>query len=182
MRELALHLLDLAANALQAKAGIIAVRLRLDSTADRLTLIVADDGTGMDPDLARSACDPFVTTRRGRPVGLGLALLSAAAERCGGFVRIRSAAGRGTSVCAAFGLSHPDRAPIGNLAGTMHVLMVSNPLLDFSVGVRRAACSGTLDTRPMRARMPMLRLDEPLVSGWLLERLCFLFPPRLAAI
>ncbi len=131
MQELSLHILDLAYNAIEAGARHVSIEVIEDRTADRLTIAVSDDGRGMDEATVRRVVDPFYTSRRTRKVGLGLSLLEAAAEAAGGGVRIRSEEGEGTTVEATFQLSHVDRAPLGDLAGTVLVLVAANPEVTF---------------------------------------------------
>ena len=75
MRELALHLLDLAENSVAAGARAITIRVAEEPTADRLWLSLSDDGRGMDAALVARVTDPFVTSRTERKVGLGVPLL-----------------------------------------------------------------------------------------------------------
>lgn len=122
MQELALHILDLFRNAVEAGARTVHVAVREDRTSDRLQIEVRDDGRGMTPDQVRIACDPFFTTRSTRRVGMGLALLQAAAEQAGGGLGIESTPGGGTRVVATFQLGHLDRAPLGDMAATLQVM------------------------------------------------------------
>lgn len=131
MQELSLHVLDLAYNAIEAGARHVSIEVIENRAADRLTLVVRDDGRGMDEATVRQATDPFYTSRTTRRVGLGLSLLSEAAEAAGGKMLIRSTPGRGTTVEATFRLSHVDRAPLGDLAGTVFVLVVGQPAVTF---------------------------------------------------
>jgi hypothetical protein len=119
MRELSLHILDLLQNSLEAGATRLDVSIEEDLTADRLTIEVRDNGRGMSTATARAALNPFFTTRTTRHVGLGLPLLAAAAKRCDGELAVDSQPGAGTVVSAAFRHSHIDRAPLGNMAGTL---------------------------------------------------------------
>ncbi|MFB3880603.1 MAG: ATP-binding protein [Armatimonadota bacterium] len=127
MKEISLHLLDLIENAVAAGARTVVIRIEEDREADRLRIAVRDDGRGMDTELARRATDPFATTRTTRKVGLGLPLLSAAAEQTGGSFSLWTRPGRGTRIAAEFGLSHIDRAPLGKLAETMATAAVLHP-------------------------------------------------------
>ena len=62
-----------------------------------VALIVADDGAGMEPDVAQQAFDPFFTTKPpGKGTGLGLATVYAVVARFGGRVRLESTPGKGT--------------------------------------------------------------------------------------
>ncbi|MCU0698681.1 MAG: PAS domain S-box protein [Myxococcaceae bacterium] len=64
-----------------------------------VVLTVADDGTGMTPEVKARAMEPFFTTKPpGRGSGLGLATVYGIARQCGGEVFIESATGVGTTV------------------------------------------------------------------------------------
>ena len=112
MRELSMHILDIAQNSIAAGAKMVRIDVVEDHAADTMTITVADDGSGMDAGTAQRIRDPFVTSRTTREVGLGIPLFAAAAERCGGRLEIISAPGVGTTVRIVFELSHIDRAPL----------------------------------------------------------------------
>jgi PAS domain S-box-containing protein len=60
---------------------------------------VRDTGTGMSADTVSRAFEPFFTTKpTGEGTGLGLSMVYGFARQSGGEVRIRSAAGRGTTM------------------------------------------------------------------------------------
>ncbi len=80
MREIALHLLDIAENSVTANAKNITLTVCEDLQGDQLTASVIDDGKGMSAEMAASVVDPFVTSRTTRKVGLGIPLFKAAAE------------------------------------------------------------------------------------------------------
>jgi len=127
LRELSLHLLDIAGNSIAADAAGIVVSVREDLTADELWLEVTDNGKGMSAKMFASVLNPFTTSRKNRKVGLGIPLLKQAAEACGGYVRIESELGKGTKVAAKFQHSHIDRAPLGNLEDTFLTLLLCAP-------------------------------------------------------
>lgn len=126
MRELSLHLLDLMQNSLEAGASEIVVRVAVSRKGDSISLEVTDNGKGIPESIQAGIFDPFVTTRTTRKVGLGLPLLKAAAERAGGGVKLESRPGR-TSIRAYFILSHIDRAPLGDIAGSLVTILLSEP-------------------------------------------------------
>ena len=148
MREIALHMADIAENALAAGAARIKLSVMIDRAADRLTTAVEDNGRGMDADTLYRCTDPFMTTRTNRRVGLGLALFKLSAEQSGGSFTIRSEQGRGTRAEAAYIISGIDRAPLGSIADTMAALIAANPETDFTLEY------AATDTIPYHDRTP----------------------------
>jgi len=62
-------------------------------------IAVTDCGTGMPPDIARRALEPFFTTKtKGAGSGLGLSMVYGFAKQSGGYIRIESERQRGTTV------------------------------------------------------------------------------------
>jgi len=133
MRDLSLHVLDIAENSIRAGAGHICVRIMEDAASDVLVLEIEDDGRGMDEETRRRAVSPFFTDKDKKRFGLGLPLLAQAAEATGGQVRIESAPGRGTRVRAEFHPSHIDMKPLGDLDGTLAMLQASHPEIEVVV-------------------------------------------------
>jgi signal transduction histidine kinase len=65
----------------------------------KATLVVRDDGTGIDEKVLERAFEPFVTTKEGQPsAGLGLHSAYKVIQRAGGTIRIRSRPGDGATV------------------------------------------------------------------------------------
>ena len=131
MRDLSLHILDVAENSINAGAKNITVLLEENTAKDLLVLEITDDGKGMTKELTSKADEPFTTSRKTRRVGLGLPLLKAAAKIAGGDFKIESAEGKGTKITATFQLSNVDRKPIGNIKETIITLIIGNPEVDF---------------------------------------------------
>jgi 3',5'-nucleoside bisphosphate phosphatase len=123
MEDLALHLLDIAQNSLEAGAGIIEIEISENLSEDSFVILVRDDGRGMDSDTLAKATDPFFTTRTTRSVGMGLPLLAAATRAAGGAFAVDSKPGQGTTVRATFRHRHLDRAPLGDIETTLMVLL-----------------------------------------------------------
>jgi hypothetical protein len=163
MRELSLHILDLVENALTAGADRITVRVVESTAADRLSIWVRDNGRGMPEEKIRHLEDPFVTTRKTRRVGLGISLLAAAAKRCGGDLAVTALPGRGTSVRADFRRSHIDRAPMGDIAATIGVVLSANPDVDFTYDHRVDEKHLTLNTRDLNSELEGRALNDPTV-------------------
>ena len=102
-----------------------------DEENDRLTVSIKDDGEGMDKETVKEVIDPFFTTKNGKKVGLGLSLLSQAAQQSGGNLTIDSKKGYGTTIKAVFTLSHPDIKPMGDIIKTLMTLVAGNPAIQF---------------------------------------------------
>jgi len=171
MRELALHLLDIAENSVAAGAGDITIAVDEDAKKDRLKISVEDNGKGMDEEMVARVIDPFVTSRTTRKVGLGIPLLKAAAEGCNGYLRINSAPGKGTHLEAEFQRSHIDRMPLGDLAGTWFELLVAWPQIHW---VFRYCANGNeflFDDAPIKKELGDISLSEPAILTYLRETL-----------
>jgi hypothetical protein len=180
MLELALHVLDILQNAVEAGATRVDLAIVEDEGADRLSITVRDNGRGMDEQTARQVLDPSYTTRTTRHVGLGLPLYGAAAETAGGGLAVHSRPGEGTTVEAVFQLSHPDRQPLGDMQGVLLAFLLSERAPDLSYihrvvrhpGDRRRTPGGaefTFDTTVIRAELDGVPLSQPLVVQWLAE-------------
>ncbi len=76
----------------------IAARRDLE-TGDYLAICVADQGSGMSPDVVARAFDPFFTTKPiGKGTGLGLSMVHGFVRQSGGQVSIDSVVGAGTTI------------------------------------------------------------------------------------
>lgn len=127
MRELALHILDIAENSISAGANKVEIVVKQDNLNDELWISVKDNGKGMDEELLAKVMDPFVTSRTTRKVGLGIPLLKQAAEACNGGMTIESRPGFGTELIVKFQDSHIDRMPLGSLEDTFLSLLLGTP-------------------------------------------------------
>ena len=137
MQDLSLHILDIAENAIRAKAKKISIAIAEDERKDRLTVCIKDDGEGMDQETVKKVLDPFYTTKDKKRVGLGLSLLSQAAQQAEGNLTIDSISGSGTTITATFKLSHPDMKPMGNILETIAALITGDPSIRFVYDYRK---------------------------------------------
>lgn len=163
MKELALHLLDIAENGIAAGAACIHLEVVEDRRRNRLQLSVQDDGAGIAPEMRTQVSDPFVTGRSGRRVGLGLALLEAAARQCDGTLTVASQTDQGTRVTASFRYDHIDRAPLGDTAGSLGALMAGYPEVEFVYIHRVDRRSFRFDTRAVKKTLGGVPRLEPAV-------------------
>ena len=161
MKSLALNIMDIVQNSIRADASLIKISIEENTSADYLEIKIEDNGKGMNPELLKIADDPFTTTRQTRKIGLGLPLLKFHAELTGGHLQTESTEGAGTSVTARFGLSHPDRQPLGDMAGIMVLLITSNPGIDFEY--RHSTGSGifSVSAAELKNTLEIERLEDP---------------------
>lgn len=167
MRELALHLLDIAENSAAADAKTIRIEIVEDLTHDRLSMCVEDDGKGMSEEMVKSVTDPFVTSRTTRKVGLGIPLLKEAAELCDGSLTITSKPGFGTKVYVDFQRSHIDRMPLGDLSTTFLNLMIAHPAIHFIFRYIVGNEEFFLDDETIKSELQDVSLTEPVVLNFL---------------
>ena len=171
MRDLSLHVLDLAQNSITAGAKLVTVSIVIDERG-WLTFTLSDDGKGMSPELLRQVTSPFATTRTTRKVGLGIPMMMDNAQRTGGDMRIESEVGVGTTLIVTMDTRNIDCLPLGDLAGTMLSLMLTNPLApEFRFEGRTPKGECAFDTREVRAVLGDLPLNEPAIAAWLQDAL-----------
>ena len=167
MKELSLHLLDIAQNSVTA--GATELTLSLIEHSGVLTMMVADNGCGMTEEFLRQVMDPFTTTRTTRKVGMGLPLLRLSAEQASGSLQVESAPGVGTTTTALFHTHDIDCPPLGDLAGCLSLfLQGAPPTLETRYIHETDAGRFELDTRELKAILgDDVPLSTPDVVLWL---------------
>lgn len=166
-RELALHILDLVENSLQAGATLVTIEIIEDEATDRLTIRIRDNGCGMDEKTAQQVTDPFFTARSTRRVGLGIPFLKQATELSNGSLTIDSTLGQGTTISAVFQHSHLNRMPLGDIVNTVLGLVVGHPHVDFVYRHTTGKRFFEFDTRPVKQVLGDVPLSEPSVIEYL---------------
>lgn len=169
MRELALHILDIAENSISAGAEKISIIIEENIDKDFLRIMIKDDGKGMDSDTLAKIANPFVTSRTDRQVGLGIPFFKAAAETCEGAFNIESGTGRGTTVEAVFKHSHIDRMPLGDIAGTIITLLIGTPDIHWHFEYHVNQRSFIFDDEPIKSTLDGVPLTTPMVLKYVRE-------------
>jgi hypothetical protein len=167
MKELSLHILDIAENSINANASHIIIYVEENSEDDRLTIKIIDNGKGMSNEVAQRIVDPFVTDRTTRKVGLGIPLLKAAAEMCNGFLTINSEIGKGTEIIVQFQRSHIDRMPLGDLPGSILHLIVGSPLVNWTFQYKVNDQFFEFDDKFLKQELEGIPLSEPDVLAYI---------------
>jgi CheY-like chemotaxis protein/two-component sensor histidine kinase len=193
-------LMNLVANASDASSPgapvrVIVSRTRRAGEPDRGTdvasLLVSDEGAGVEAHLLERLFDEGFSTKAGSHWGLGLGVVRRVVERCGGWIDIRSIPGRGTTVEVQFPLAEPVRTGVAlvvvrddhgrrwladALEATGHTLVVAADALEAcdllehgvvpDVALLDPSASSDRGLRSMARldqvpRVIMLRADEP---------------------
>ncbi len=170
-------MMDIAQNSISAGASLITLTVVEDQSGDILSISVEDNGKGMSPETVQKVIDPFYTTRTTRSVGLGVPLFKMEAEMTGGSFQIDSQLGVGTTLTAVFKPSSVDMIPLGDINGTVQLLISCNPNLDFifhrvlltNDGQRREFALKTAELREVLGED--VPLDTPDVVLWIKDYL-----------
>lgn len=175
MKEISLNILDIAENSYKAMATLTEVTL--DEDRDTLTLVIRDDGCGMNEETVKSVINPFYTTRTTRKVGMGIPLLKLACEQTGGSLTILSKVStdsdnsHGTTVQAVFFKNHIDCPPLGDVISSIITLIQGHPDSDLLFIHRINGAEVRLDTRDMRSVLDDVPLDTYEVICWIRDNL-----------
>lgn len=169
MRELSLHILDIAQNSIKAEAECLRIVVIEDLASDKLTIKIKDDGTGMDSETVNKVIDPFYTTRTTRKVGLGIPLFKTSAEQCDGYFEIKSNLGAGTEIIAVFKYSHIDRVPLGNMPDTIVTIINGCDHMDLVYTHTYNGLTFTLNTKEIKKLLDGVPISNLDVIAWLRE-------------
>ncbi len=167
MKELSLHILDIATNSIDAGASKIEIKVEIDKKKDYFRITIKDNGKGINETIQQQVMNPFYTTRKVRNVGLGIPLLKAAAEQCEGFLKIQSVENIGTEVTAEFKNSHIDRAPLGKIEESILTILNFNEKFDLiyihDVNGKRFV----FDTREIKEILGEVDIKTPKILMWI---------------
>lgn len=169
MRELSLHILDIIQNSIAAEASKIKLKVKDDIDNNKFSILISDNGYGIKADKIKEITDPFVTSRQTREVGLGLPLLKAAAVRCDGHLEIESKPGKGTKIEAFFKNDHIDRAPLGDIAGTLVSLIATNPDKNFVYYHFVNNKKFIFNTADIKEQLEGLEINQTSILNWIEE-------------
>jgi nitrogen fixation/metabolism regulation signal transduction histidine kinase len=90
-------LTNLMENAIQAMPGGGTLTITASPAGSSVAIVLADTGTGMEPEAVRRAFEPYFSTKTAGS-GLGLANARRNVEACGGSIEISSTSGAGTTM------------------------------------------------------------------------------------
>jgi len=166
MDELALYLLELMENSLTAGATRLELEIEEDPQANLLTVRLRDNGRGMTPEEASRATSAFYTTRTTRRVGLGLSMIKALAEECGGSFELGSETEKGTAVVFAVPLNHLDCPPLGDMGATVAACLSRDQPVDLLYRHRRGGQEFCFSSRWLKEFLGEVPVNLAPVLAW----------------
>jgi len=169
MKDLSLHILDIAQNSISAGARNLEISIAEDLAANSLVIEVKDDGRGMSAEVLERVTDPYYTSRTTRKVGLGIPLFKQNAEATGGSLHIDSEQGRGTWLKVTFVHDHLDRPPFGDMAGVIVLLTGASPHIRFVYNHQVDDAQYVFDTDEVKEALDGLPVNDPQVMRFLKE-------------
>lgn len=167
MNELSLHILDICQNSIKANSKLIQITVDEDILNNKFTIIIEDDGFGMDEATLTQASDPFFTTRSTRKIGLGISFFKMAAEMSDGTFKIESFVNKGTKITAQFAHNHIDRAPLGDIEDTLSILILNEEEIDIYYKHIFNDAIYEFDTRKVREVLDGIPFTEYEVILWI---------------
>ena len=169
MKELAMHVYDLMENSTAADAKDIKLTI-VDSLAnDDFHFTIEDNGRGMSPEFLARVTDPYTTSRTTRKVGLGLPLIKMNTENCDGGMKLTSELGKGTRLEFWFRHRHWDRPPMGDLPGTLVMLLAAHEDIHFIITYRTDQDEFVLDTDELKEALDGMSLNDIHIINYLKE-------------
>ncbi len=169
MTELSLHILDIVQNSIRAKASLVEIEIVENPEMDEYCITISDNGSGMEAETLTKVEDPFFTSRTTRKVGLGIPLIKQNAEQTGGSFNINSQPGEGTRITASFGLNHLDRPILGDIAGSLLILMTNEQQTEICYRHQTPNGKFEFDSREVKTILEDAPINTPEIRKFLLE-------------
>lgn len=165
-----MHIIDMVQNCVEAGGTQVSLIINENITANKLTITIIDNGRGIPHEMLTELTSPFVTTRTTRKVGLGIPLLDMVSRQSGGKLTINSTVGQGTTISADFEYHHLDRPPLGDIVGTLKVLVVGYyEKINFNYQHIYNDQEFEFSTAELKEALGDISFSQPEVLGWLSE-------------
>jgi len=164
MEDLSLHILDCTQNSIRAGATLIIITIEEKRSENMLSIIIEDNGRGMDKEILEKVQDPFFSTKPDKRTGLGISLLAQATLESDGTFNINSAPDKGTTLRASFKHDHIDRKSLGAMADTVIALIASgNGMVDIRYIHTFDGRSFEFDTKTIKDELQDIPINDPAV-------------------
>lgn len=167
MQDLAMYLIEIIMNSIYASCSLINISIFYNSKDEQIELIVEDNGKGISADKLAYITNPFMTSRTTRKIGLGVALLQALCDQCGGSLIVKSKEQLGTITIASLPSNHWDIPPLGNIGEMMMFCIQANCNIDFTLNFQVDDSRYYFDTREIKQMLEGVSLDEPEILLWI---------------
>ena len=167
MQDIAMISLELIQNSVSAKASKIDFTLALAQEDGTSTMIIADNGCGMDEATLAKVSSPFFTSRTTRKVGLGVAFFKQAIQQASGSWNITSALNQGTTVNGTWESKHWDAPPLGNLGEVILILLQGHPEIHLVFNFSTNSSVYTFDSKTFETSIAPVPLSEPAILKWI---------------
>lgn len=159
--------LELIQNSLAADASRIDFTLTLNQPDGQSTMIIKDNGKGMDEALLRKVSSPFTTSRTTRKVGLGLAFFTQAIQQADGNYTITSKPNEGTIITGFWKSDHWDAPPLGNLGEVILIALQSHPELHLHFSFSTHSSTYEFDSKVLESAIAPVPLSELAILQWI---------------
>lgn len=169
MKELSLHILDIAQNSVRAKADNIKIVVKELIDANVFEFSIEDNGSGIPDEIFKTIKDPFTTSRTTRKVGLGIPFLNNTCIACGGELIITTKINEGTKLLATMLYDHIDRPPLGDIVSTMVGLITSNEEIEISYTHWYNNQSFEFSTSEIKEVLGDMSLAEIRIYKWMID-------------
>lgn len=167
LRDISLHILDLAQNSITAGASCIEINLSCDKESKFLTMSIKDNGCGMTAEFLASVEDPFTTSRKTRKVGMGIPFFKLACEQAGGEFFIKSVINEGTELNGSLEVDNIDRLPLGDVGDTTSFLISSAPETKFIIRLASVNGEFEFDTDSVKEEIGDVPITEYEILQWI---------------
>jgi hypothetical protein len=167
MQDLAMISLELLQNSIAAKASMINFTLALAQDDGTSTMIIEDNGCGMDEATVAKISSPFFTSRTTRKVGLGVSFFKQAIQQANGSCQIISALNQGTTIKGTWESNHWDAPPLGNLGETILILIQGYPNIHLTFNFSYHLSVTSFDSKMFEASIAPVSISEPAILRWI---------------
>ena len=164
-----MHVYDLMENSTAANSTEVRLTIRDSLRENVFHFVIEDNGKGMSPEFLAKVTDPYTTSRTTRKVGLGLPLIKMNTENCGGGMKLTSELGKGTRLEFWFQHDHWDRPPMGDLPGTLVMLLSAHEDIHFVISYRTDEDEFVLDTDELKEALDGMSMNDIHIFKYLKE-------------
>lgn len=139
-------LVELVLNAVEAMPSGGQLTIQTAPADDKVRIVIADQGSGMESHVSARALEPYFTTKGTGHAGLGLMTVADSVRQMGGTLTLESTAGAGTTAILRLPVALPIHPAADNLAARLvrwaKILIVDDEPLVLDVTARTFALRG----------------------------------------